>query len=99
MESKPTMADGSAGGIEEGSITFPICRDCVDEYILVSEEEIKTAIRLVLDKSFMLIEGAAALSVACFLKEKQRFKNKNVVLVISGKKISMDKLKNIICEV
>jgi threonine dehydratase len=99
MESKPTIAEGSAGGIEEGSITFPICRDCVDEYILVSEEEIKTAIRLVLDKSFMLIEGAAALSVACFLKEKQRFKNKNVILVISGKKISMDKLKKIICEV
>ncbi len=99
MESKPTIADGSAGGIEEGSITFPICRDCVDEYILVSEEEIKEAIRLVLDKLFMLIEGAAALSVASFIKEKQRFKNKNVVLVISGKKISMDKLKKIICEV
>lgn len=99
MESKPTLSDGSAGGIEEGSITFGLCRDCVDEYILVSEDEIKDAIRLVLDKLYMLIEGAAALSVASFIKEKERFKNKNVVLVITGKKISLDTLKRIICGV
>jgi threonine dehydratase len=97
MDSKPTLADGSAGGIEEDSITFPICRDCVDEYITVSEDEIKEAVLLVLDKMYMLIEGAAALTVASFLKEKEKFENKNVVLVISGKKISRDKLKEIIC--
>jgi threonine dehydratase len=96
MESKPTLSDGSAGGIEEGSITFGLCRDCVDEYILVSEDEIKDAIRLVLDKSYMLIEGAAALSVASFIKEKERFKNKSVVLVVSGKKISLEALRKIL---
>jgi threonine dehydratase len=96
MESKPTLSDGSAGGIEGGSITFGLCRDCVDEYILVSEDEIKDAIRLVLDKSYMLIEGAAALSVASYLKEKERFKNKSVVLMISGKKISLDTLRRIL---
>jgi threonine dehydratase len=96
MESKPTLSDGSAGGIEEGSITFAICRDCVDEYILVTEDEIKSAVRLVLEKTYMLIEGAAALSVASFIKVKERFRNKNVVLVISGKKISLDTLKKIL---
>jgi threonine dehydratase len=96
MESKPTLSDGSAGGIEEGSITFGICCDFVDEYILVTEDEIKGAIRLVLEKTYMLIEGAAALSVASFIKEKERFKNKNIVLVISGKKISLDTLRKIL---
>jgi threonine dehydratase len=97
-ESKPTLADGSAGGIEEGSITFPFCRDYVDDYILVSEKEIKEAILIVLDKANMLIEGAAALPVASFIKERKRFASKNVVLVISGKKIHLDTLKQILCD-
>jgi threonine dehydratase len=43
-EAKPTLSDGSAGGMEEGSITFPICQKLVKRYILVSEEEIGKAI-------------------------------------------------------
>jgi len=97
LVSKPTLADGSAGGIEPGSITFPVCRDCVDEFILVSESEIKEALCLVLDKLYMLIEGAAALAAAAFIKERKRFGKENVVLVITGKRIGLDKLKKIIC--
>ncbi len=98
MESKPTLSDGSAGGIEKGSITFNICQKYVDDFILVSEEEIKNAILLCLKKHNMLIEGAAALSIAAYLKEKKRFKNKTVVLIISGSKISIDNLKTILCK-
>ena len=96
MESQPTLSDGSAGGIEKGSITFDICQKYVNDFILVSEEEIKEAIKLVLEKHFMLIEGAGALTVASFMKAKESFKGKNVVLVISGAKISMDILKEIL---
>jgi threonine dehydratase len=98
MESKPTIADGTAGGMEPDSITFDICREMVDDYILVTEKEIKEAIRLTIRHHQMLIEGAAALSVACLLKEKNRFKGKNIVLIISGKKISPELLKNILNE-
>jgi len=98
MESKPTISDGSAGGIEQGSITLDICKNLVDEFILVTEEEIKEAIRLLVEKHSMLIEGAGALSVASFIKVKKRFKNKNVVLIISGAKISMDQLKEVFCQ-
>ncbi|MCG8335333.1 MAG: threonine/serine dehydratase [Proteobacteria bacterium] len=96
MESLPTMADGTAGGIEPDSITFDICRQTVDDYILVSEEDIKAAIRLMLEHHQILIEGAAALSVAAFLKCKSSLKNKNVVLIISGKKISLEKLREVL---
>ncbi len=96
MESKPTLSDGSAGGIEQGSITFDICKKYVNDFILVSEEEIKEAIKLVLEKHFMLIEGAGALSVASFMKAQERFKGKIVVLILSGSKISLKKLKEII---
>ena len=96
MESQPTLSDGSAGGIEKGSITFDICQKYVNDFILVSEEEIREAIKLVLEKHSMLIEGAGALTVASFMKAKDSFKGKNVVLVISGAKISMDILKEIL---
>jgi len=97
MESKPTISDGSAGGIEKGAITFDICKNFIDDFILVTEEEIKEAIKLALEKHYMLIEGAAALSVASFIKEKEKFKNKNIVLIISGSKISVDILKEVLC--
>ncbi len=97
IPSKPTLSDGTAGGIEENSITFELCEKYVDDYILVSEEEIKEAIKLIIDKHQMLIEGAGALSIASFLKNKNRFKNQNIVLIISGSKISIDVLKEIIC--
>lgn len=98
MTSQTTLSDGSAGGIEPGAITFEICRDYVDEYILVSEEEIKYAILFILEKHQMIIEGAAAVAVASFLKSKHQLSGKRVVLVISGAKISLETLKNIICE-
>ncbi len=96
MESQPTLSDGSAGGIEQGAITFDICKKYVDDFILVSEEEIKEAMKLFLEKHFMLIEGAGALSVASFLKKKMRFNGKNVVLIISGSKLTLDTLKEVL---
>ncbi len=97
IESLDTISDGTAGGIEENSITFNFCKKYVDDFILVSELEIKESIRLVLQHHHMLIEGAAALTVSSYLKNKSKFKGKNVVLVISGAKISLEKLKEILC--
>ena len=97
LESSPTLSDGTAGGIEAGSITFDICRAYVDDYVLVSEDEISEALRLLLEKHHMLVEGAAALSVASYLKDVERFEGKNVVLILSGSKISLDSLKQVLC--
>lgn len=96
LESTPTLADGTAGGLEPDAVTFDICRNFVDEFILVSEPEIKNAIILSVEKHQLLIEGAAALSIAAFMKDQKRFAGKNVVLIISGKKISLELLKEIL---
>jgi len=93
MESLPTISDGSAGGVEPGSITLDICRDCVDDWVLVSEAEIAAAIRMVLEDHHLLVEGAGALSVASFLKTKERFAGKKVILVLSGARISLETLQ------
>ncbi|MFQ6108227.1 MAG: threonine/serine dehydratase [Candidatus Aminicenantales bacterium] len=96
IESQPTLSDGTAGGIEQGSLTFDICRKHVDDFILVSEEEIRDSMRLILARHSMLIEGAAALPVASFIKAKNGFKGKTVVLVLSGCRISTDHLRVIL---
>jgi len=96
MKTKPTLSDGTAGGIEHGSITFELCKKFVDDYILVNENEIKKAIKLILGKHHLVIEGAAGVTVASLIKEKNKFKNKNIVLVICGGNITLDKLKDIL---
>jgi len=96
LESLPTISDGTAGGIEMDTITFNLCRNLVDKFILLSEKEIKSALKLILIKHYLLIEGAAALPVAAFLKNKEKYENQNVVLIISGAKISIDQLREII---
>ena len=95
MESLPTLSDGTAGGIEEGSITFDICRKYVDDFIIVTEEEIIEALKLMLERHYMLVEGSAVLPVAAYLKFMEEFKSKTVVLIISGSKISLEQLKQI----
>ncbi len=98
LESKDTLADATAGGIEHGSITLDICRETVDDFILVTEDEIKQAIRLILEKHYMLVEGGAAMVVSAFLKERHRFEDKDVVLVLTGSKISLEQLKSVLFE-
>jgi threonine dehydratase len=68
----------------------------VDDFILVDETEIKNAIIRLIDKHQMLIEGAAALPVAALIKHKNRFAGKTVALIISGKKIGLGQLREIL---
>ena len=93
MESLPTISDGTAGGIEMNAITFPICQRYVEEYHLLEEAEILAALGILLKQHQIMAEGAAGLSVAGLLKNKQKYKNKNVVLIICGNKMSMELLQ------
>lgn len=96
MPSLPTLSDGTAGGVESGAITFELCRELVDDYVTVTEGEIEDALRMFVRTHRMLIEGAAAVAVASFLKMRQRWAGKNVVIVICGANINADALKDIL---
>jgi threonine dehydratase len=93
---KPTLSDGTAGGFERGAITFDLCRNLVDDFVLLSEEEIAEAMRRFIETHHMLIEGAAGVAIAGFLKMQERFRNQNVVIVICGANISLSTLKTIL---
>ncbi len=95
LETTTTLSDATAGGIEPASITFEICQKYVDDYILASELEIKEALLSVLKNQHLLIEGAAGVSLACLFKNRERFKNKNVVIILSGANISLETLCSI----
>ena len=70
--SLPTLSDGSAGGIEEQTITFDLCRRHVDHWRTVSEEEIAAAMRLIYHERSEIIEGAAGVAVASLLQMGKR---------------------------
>jgi threonine dehydratase len=96
LPSLPTLSDGTAGGIEAGAITFDLCRTLVDDYLTVSEEEIAASLRLFIGAHHMLIEGAAAVAIAAYLKSCQRFAGQNVVIVICGANISLETLRQVL---
>jgi threonine dehydratase len=96
MPTLPTLSDGTAGGIEAGAITFELCRALVDEYVLVSEQEIAGAIRACISAEQLLVEGAAGVAVAAYLKERARFRGQNVVIIICGANIGLETLKQIL---
>ena len=98
VKEKETISDGTAGGIEPGAITFEPTNELIDDYILVTEDEIKKAIKLILEKHHQVIEGSAGVAVASYLIEKEKYKGKNIVILICGGNISSEKLTHILCD-
>jgi threonine dehydratase len=96
LPSLPTLSDATTGGVEADSITYDMCRRLVNDYVTVSEDEIKQYLRLFIEKHHMLIEGAAAVALAAFMKMRTRFVTKNVVIIICGANIDAGLLKSIL---
>ena len=95
LPSEPTLSDGTAGGVEFGSMTFEMCKEIIDDFSIVSEEEIAKGIQIGVEKHHQLIEGAAGTAIAGFMKQKDKFKDRTVVLVMCGGNISGAVLKSI----
>jgi threonine dehydratase len=93
---QPTLSDGSAGGIEEGSVTFDLCRELVDEYVLVTEDEIAAAIRWMVDKHHKIVEGAAGVALAAFQKTESQYQDKKIAIVICSSNIGTDTLQSVL---
>jgi len=95
VKEKKTLADAVAGGIEPGSVTFPLCRRYVDEVVTVSEEGLTAAVRLIHEVHGKVVEGAGALALAAMMKYRARFRGRRVVLVASGGNISPGRFQSI----
>ena len=94
-DSAATIADGLAlrGGFR---LPVDIMRDLLDDFVLVSEDEMRDAIRLYVEKAHTIAEAAGAASLAAGIKLKERLKGKKVVFVLSGGNITADMLREIL---
>jgi threonine dehydratase len=88
IEEDPTIADGCAGNVERGSITFPIIQRLIDGMILVTEEDIRRAIAAAAREEHLMIEGSAAVSIAALTDHQ--LEGKRVAAIISGRNISIE---------
>ena len=96
LPSGPTLSDGTAGGIEPGAITFALCRDIVDDYVLVDEAQIAAAMCLYMDSQHQMIEGAAGVAIAGMLAKKAELAGRKVVILVCGANISRETLLSVI---
>jgi threonine dehydratase len=89
------LVEDTAGTFAEGLATrtafeLPqrILRELLDDFVLVSEEELKAATRLMIEKTRNLVEPAGAAALAAVLGAPQRFAGRKVAIVCSGGNIS-----------
>ena len=85
-----TIADGLRTSL--GDKTWPIIRDHVERIVLVSEEEIVAALRLLLERMKIVVEPSGAVALAAILKEKKAVAGKRVGIILSGGNVDLKTL-------
>ena len=85
-----TIADGLRTNL--GDKNFPIIKELVQEIIRVEENEIIEAMRLIWERLKIVIEPSSAVPFAALLKEKNRFKNKKIGIILSGGNVDVSNL-------
>jgi threonine dehydratase len=93
----PTIADGMQV-TSPGEITFAIMREHLAGVLLVSEGEIKNAMRLVLERMKILIEPTGAVPVAAALKNQLGWRGRRIGIIVSGGNVDMAKLADVLSE-
>jgi threonine dehydratase len=67
----PSLADSLGGGIGLGNrLSFPLCRDLLDEVVLVTEDEIRHAMQVLYFEDRMVAEGGSVVGLAAVLSGK-----------------------------
>lgn len=86
-----TIADGIA--VERpGEVPFQFIRSYVDDIVTVEDTEITLAIRVLLERTKLLAEGAGAAPLAALLGQKIPVEGRRVVLMLSGGNIDLERL-------
>jgi len=93
---EPTFSDGTAGGIDDDTITFDICRELVDVWIDVPEPAIAGAVTTMIDDHHHLIEGAAGVAIAAATTHAASHPGSRIVAVSCGANVSSDALAQMI---
>jgi threonine dehydratase len=95
IDVQPSLADGLTGNLDPDTITLDIVRTVVDEIVIVTEDELRTAIAGVVTHEHLVIEGAAAAGPAALLAGKIRASG-NVAVILSGANIDRQRLADVL---
>lgn len=87
-----TIADGLMTTLSER--TLKIIKEHVTDILLVSDEEIKDALRLVYERMKVIIEPSCAVPLAAVLKNRELFQGKKVGIILSGGNVDLSKFKD-----
>jgi threonine dehydratase len=87
-----TLADGLAGNLEPGSVTFPLVRDHVADVVRILEPEIEDGIRFLARAHGLVAEGAGAVAAAAVLAGHVPRGDEPLVVVVSGRNIALPRL-------
>ena len=97
VEEHASLADSLGGGIGmENRFTFEMVRALVDEFLLVSEREIADGMRQLYRGDGVVAEGGAAVGVAALLAGRVPALEGNIVCVVSGGNVDMDRFTRIV---
>ena len=95
LDSATTIADGIAVR-RAGEITFPVVDRYVDEIVTVDEDEIASAILVLLEREKTLAEGAGATALAALIQKKTTLKSEHTAVMVCGGNIDVTLLSRII---
>ncbi len=79
-----------------GNHCFAVCQKNVDDMLLIDDEFIRLAMKTYLDEFRLMIEGAGSSSLAALYQHQDRFKNKNLLLILSGSNIDTESFQALI---
>lgn len=89
-ETTNTIADGLKTVL--GDQTFPIIIKHVHDIIRVTEDEIISAMRLIWERLKIIAEPSSAVALAALIREKDRFYQKQIGIIISGGNVDLNNL-------
>ena len=90
VDEVPSLADSLGGGIGmDNSLSFPLCRDHLDDIVLVSEEEIRDAMQVLFFEDRIVAEGACVVGIAAMLAGKLPKPQGPVGTIITGRNLDM----------
>lgn len=96
VEELPSLADSLGGGIGmQNQLSFPMCRDLLDETVLVSEEEIYHAMQALYYEDRIVAEGACVVGLAAVLTGKVTLSGPTAT-VITGRNMDMQVFTRIV---
>ncbi len=96
LPSEPTLSDGTGGGVESGSITFDLLARYLDDFLTVTEEDIRRAFLDLVEVEHLLVEGSAAMAYAAARQHASAGRQGTVAVILCGGNVGVDRLRYIL---